>query len=212
MQVIRAYADSRDLESLRRDLGDGAPYLAQIVPTLRDRLGAGLDSASASSLESANARFVLFDSTARFFQLATRGEPLVLSFDDLHAADHSSLLLLRFLARELRDSRLLVVGAYRDVDAERDAAIRGSISDLSREGRRISLRGLAEVDVARLVERAAGTAPAESLVRAIHQRTEGNPLFVDEIVRALGAAGRIHDRSSRGCLGPAARSGARDPR
>ena len=36
--------------------------------------------------------------------------------DDLHAADEPSLLLLRFVAREIADSRLLVVCAYRDVD------------------------------------------------------------------------------------------------
>ena len=38
--------------------------------------------------------------------------------DDLHAADEPSLLLLRFVARELAASRLLVVGAYRDVDPD----------------------------------------------------------------------------------------------
>jgi predicted ATPase len=43
---------------------------------------------------------------------------LVVALEDLHAADRSSLLLLSFLARENRDSRLLLVGTYRDLEVQ----------------------------------------------------------------------------------------------
>ena len=68
------------------------------------------------ALESEGARFRLFDATAEFLRNASASRPLVLVLDDLHAADAPSLLLLRFLARELGSTRMLVLGAYRDVD------------------------------------------------------------------------------------------------
>ena len=46
-------------------------------------------------------RVRLFDATAEFLRVAGEQQPLVLVLDDLHAADPPSLLLLRFLAREL---------------------------------------------------------------------------------------------------------------
>jgi hypothetical protein len=63
-------------------------------------------------------RFRLFDAVARFLVAAAEPDGLVLVLDDLHAADAPSLLLLRFLAGEIAESRLLVLGCYRDADLE----------------------------------------------------------------------------------------------
>ena len=70
----------------------------------------------------------------------------MLVLDDLHAADEPSLLLLEFVARGLRDSRLLVVGAYRDVDPTLRDTLASTLAELARERvtRRIALGGLAE--------------------------------------------------------------------
>ena len=62
------------------------------------------------------ARFRLFDSLAAFVKRVAVAQPLVLVLDDLHAADEPSLLLLQFVARELAQSRIVIVGACRDVD------------------------------------------------------------------------------------------------
>ena len=53
--------------------------------------------------------------------------------DDLHAADEPSLLLLQFVARGLEDSRLLVVGAYRDVDPTLRDPLTAALAELVRE-------------------------------------------------------------------------------
>ena len=83
------------------------------MPELRELLP---DLAAASALDPEGARFRLFDATGEFLRSAAPRQPIVLVLDDLHAADEPSLLLLRFLARELGASRLLVLCAYRDVD------------------------------------------------------------------------------------------------
>ncbi|MCH7810957.1 MAG: tetratricopeptide repeat protein, partial [Chloroflexi bacterium] len=64
---------------------------------------------------------------------------------------------------------------------------------LSREGlsHRILLRGLTEHDVERFIEITAGVKPPAALVEAVYRETEGNPFFVNEVVRLLVADGRL---------------------
>ena len=124
---------------------------------------------------------------------AARAEPLVLVLDDLHAADEPSLLLLRFLAREL--GRQPAARRRRVPRRRPDAAA----TPLSRDARRARARAGDAPDRARRAERGRGRAttsscdrastPAPALVAAIHDETEGNPLFVGEIVRLLAAEG-----------------------
>ncbi len=56
------------------------------------------------------ARFCLFEAVTALFERAASAQPLLLVFDDLHAADDASVLLLQFLARDHRGAHLLVVG------------------------------------------------------------------------------------------------------
>lgn len=81
------------------------PYLAQLVPELRDRLP---DLPGPPPLDSEQARFRLFDAITTCLKRAAEARPLLLLLDDIHWADKPSLLLLRFLARKMAVSRLLV--------------------------------------------------------------------------------------------------------
>ena len=112
VQSLRGYIGERDSESLREQLGAGARDVAQFLPELRELLP---DLPEPPSLDPEAARFRLFDAVASFLTRAAEARPIVLVLDDLHAADEPSLLLLQFLVRGIGDSRLLVIGAYRDV-------------------------------------------------------------------------------------------------
>src|SRR5437867_2102515 len=112
VQVIRAYLRTVRLQGVA--VGAGAPYLAQLVPELGEQLRDL--SAPSISLQSEHARFYLFDAVATFLKSAAERMPLVLVFDDLQWADVPSLLLLQFLAHELRDARMLLLGTYREVE------------------------------------------------------------------------------------------------
>jgi tetratricopeptide (TPR) repeat protein len=119
----------------------------------------------------------------------------VIVLDDLHAADEPSLLLLQFVARQLGESRLLIVGAYRDIDPTPADPLRTTLMELAREPvtRSLELAGLGEPEVARFLELAAPGAPAAALAPAVHAETEGNPLFVGEILRLLAAEQRLDE-------------------
>jgi DNA-binding SARP family transcriptional activator len=189
VQSLRSYVEQCEREKLRAQLGSGAAEVAQIVPELRELFPA----LEEPGLESEGARFRLFDSTARFLQSAAADQPILLVLDDLHAADEPSLLLLRFVAGELGGSRILLVGTYRDVDPTVRDPLASTLAELARESvtRRIELRGLTEQDVGRYIELSAGTKAPAQLVTTIHEETEGNPLFVGEVVRLLATEGRL---------------------
>ena len=95
-------------------------------------------------------------STRRPNSCGTRRErrPIVLVLDDLHAADAPSLLLLRFLARELARSALLVIAAYRDVDPRPGQPLTELLAVAVREPvtSRLALGGLSEREVADYVD------------------------------------------------------------
>jgi DNA-binding CsgD family transcriptional regulator len=184
VQAIRSYARDRDLTSLRSEMGAGAEDIAEIVSDVRERL---TDLKRSPSLEPDQARFRLFDSITTFLKNAAQRQPLVIVLDNLHWADNASLLLLEFLSQELIGSRMLLVGTYRDADLSRRHPLSQIMGELTKDRlfQRVLLRGLAQEDVGRFIELASGITPPDRLVEAVHRQTEGNPLFVTEVVRLL---------------------------
>ena len=121
---------------------------------------------------------------------------MVLLLDDLHWADKPSLLLLEFVAREVSEARLLLVGTYRDVDVSRGDPLAQTLGELARQSasggfERVLLRGMTEEDVSRFIEVETGLKAPAPLVSDVHTRTEGNPLFVTEVVRLLVQEGEL---------------------
>jgi DNA-binding SARP family transcriptional activator len=182
------------LQALRRHLGSGAADLAQLLPELR-----GADAPEPPALEPDAARFRLFETVTSYLTKGAEQRPLVLVLDDLQAADEPSLLLLQFVARALGRSRMLVIGAYRDLDPLPCDPLVSTLAELVREPvtTTLSLRGLNEEDVARYLELTSPRAPAPGVAATVHAGTDGNPLFVAEVVRLLETEGRLDDPGSR---------------
>lgn len=188
VQVVRSYASQRSPDELSSEMGQGAVDIAQVVPEVAEALP-GLPSPP--HVEPASARFRLFDSMTSFLRSASRERPLVLVLDDLHWADTPSLLLLEFLARELAQARVLILAAFRQPSP--GDPLSQSLGDLSRQPitERIDLAGLTERQVARLVEMTAGVDPSAALIERVHRLSEGNPFYLNEIVRLLQEQGRL---------------------
>ncbi len=192
VQVLRAYLRSVESAELRAQLGPGARDIAQMLPELRDRLS---DLPAPVDTEAESARFQLFDSTATFLRNAAIASPLLIVLDDLHAADTPSILLLRFVASQMADMRVLLVGTYRDVELTPDHPLTAALADVAREPitRTLALAGLPVDAVDAFIRSSADVAPHDHLVTAVWRETNGNPLFVGEAVRLLSAEGRLND-------------------
>ena len=190
VQPIRSYVQQRDAEQLQSEMGPGAADIAEIVPEIRRKL---TDLELSPSLQPEQARFRLFDSITFFLKSAARSQPLMLILDDLHWADEPSLLLLSFLAQQLADSCIFVLGCYRDVELSRQHPLSATLAQLSREQvfQRHLLRGLSRDETGRLVEVTAGIRPNQPLVENVFAHTEGNPYFLTEVVRLLSQQGEL---------------------
>jgi tetratricopeptide (TPR) repeat protein len=146
------------------------------------------DASVVTAVDAEAARFQVFSAVAGELRAASAKAPILLVLDDLHVADLSSLRMLQFVARELRSLKLAIVGTRRDVDARMTPEMESMLAKIAREGRPLELRRLERVDVAGLVRaEAVGIADdlAAELEPAIWQASQGNPLFVGEIVRLL---------------------------
>lgn len=148
---------------------------------LEEGTGEGIAPAQPGS-----ARVAVFRCVVDRIAAAGAQRPLLLALDDLQAADAPSLLLLRFIARQLAELPVLVVGTCPEAGG---AAGQGGtpLLEALTDGRRLPLRGLGEADVACMVEHRTGQRASLAVVRRVHRLTEGNPLFVDEIVRLWAA-------------------------
>jgi DNA-binding CsgD family transcriptional regulator len=116
--------------------------------------------------------------------------------EDLHDADRGTLDLLLFLARNLQGARLLVLGTYRDVEVDRAHPLSAVLAELHRASNfaRIHLRGLSRGEVLHLLTVASRQRVPQPFAELVHRRTDGNPLFVHEILRYVIEEGLVERR------------------
>src|ERR687898_1771136 len=189
VQAIRAYARDADPVALAWQVGAGAAEVGQLIPEVSEKL----DVEPAKGLDTEEARFRLFDSVTSLLLAAARDRPLVIVLDDLHWADEPSLLLLRFAAKEVGSSGLVILGTYRDVELGRHHPLARVLGDISgsEASARIPLRGLTVAAVERYIEMTSGGPAPPGLATAVQEQTDGNPFFVGEIVRLLASEGKL---------------------
>ena len=126
-------------------------------------------------------RDVLFATVANELeQAAAAVGPMVLVLDDIHWADPSSLALLRFVVSVLPDLPAVLVLTARDDPLELSTAAADLLRELPPAVQRIPLGGLDSASTQALVMGVWGIAPA-AFVSEVHQRTNGNPFFVQEV-------------------------------
>jgi DNA-binding SARP family transcriptional activator len=189
VEMVRGWSSGASLDSLRERVGVRAADLAILfgefgAPPVDD----GQNVPTHPSGHDADARRLrFFDAVAALLGEIGATAPLVLIFDDLHWADRPTLQLLKHLVRGPQPRPALLLGTYRDAELEPDHALLELIGDARRENllRHVELGGLAEPEVAELVA-ALGVPSAEpAFVHALHGETEGNPFFIEEVVRHL---------------------------
>jgi DNA-binding CsgD family transcriptional regulator len=138
-------------------------------------------------------RAALFEAIrCAFADVAADGHALVV-LDDLQWSDQATLELLAALADPLRDLPVLAIAAYRSDGLARDHGVRRLRHDLRRAGQleELVLGPLDAGGTSELVAQTLGEPVALALARAIHDRTEGIPFFVEELAAALRVSGAV---------------------
>lgn len=114
--------------------------------------------------------------------------PLILVFEDLHWSDHSTLNFLSTVARRQEAARLLLIATYRAGDVDGQSPLRPLTQELLAHGQaqEVALEGLAPPEVAEYVDaRFAEHSLTPRFADVLHRLTEGNPLFVVNLVEDL---------------------------
>ena len=199
VEAITWDTDHAAPELLGERLGRYGGELTRLVPDLPER-APGLPAPLQSDPETEQYR--LFEAVTGWIAAASRDAPMLLVLDDLHWAAKPTLLLLRHVVSSGEPMRLLVVGTYRDTDLDRMHPLSEALADLRRreDVSRVSLTGLDAGGVVDFLERTAGHElddNGRALAAAIHAETEGNPLFVGEVIRHLAETGRVYERDGR---------------
>ena len=115
--------------------------------------------------------------------------PFILVIEDLHWSDYSTLDLISYMARRQDPARLMIVGTYRPVEVILgNHPLKGAKRELQAHGlcQELALEYLDEDAVTEYLNlRFPGNHFSRRLARTIHQRTEGNPLFMVNAVEYL---------------------------
>jgi DNA-binding CsgD family transcriptional regulator len=178
-----------------REIGE----LSVLVPSI-DRAMPGLPTPSTSDPESD--RYRLFSAVNAVLARATRAAPVVLVVDDLHWAGVPTLALLRFLARNTADERLLVIGTFRDTGDEVTEPLASCLAELHRlDGvTRLRMAGLDATSVEAFVAGATGQQLDDglrSVAATVAERSGGNAFYVCELWRHLVGAGVVSRAGGR---------------
>jgi tetratricopeptide (TPR) repeat protein len=183
-------------DKLRETLGDSAPQLAKLAPEIETRLGPFPQPPQLAPHEE---RLLFFDAVAQVFCNIARRQSLLFYADDLHWADRGTLWLLGHLLRRLQDERVLIVGAYRETELDRAHPLAKSLVDWNRErlSTRIVLRRFNSEETSDQLGALLGENVSGEFAVAVHRETEGNPFFVEEVLKALVERGSVRRESGR---------------
>src|SRR5688572_5223521 len=202
--------------AFRQAVAASAPELAKLMPEL-NRLFPGL--APPLQLPPELRQRYLFTNVREFLTRCGRFMPLVIFIDDMQWADESTLGLTQHLAQQLANLPIVVIAAYRDVEAPPIAASKGRFQSLldwvrgqprdvltpqaikaaldqlvgQRQARAIVLRPFTHADVQSALVSLGKPHPPARLVEKFADRTGGNPFFVVELFRHLKDDGRLFD-------------------
>ncbi len=133
----------------------------------------------------------LFEALLELIDELGREAPVVLWLEDLHWADRSTRAFCAFLARSVREERLLAVLTYRPDELSRRHPMRPLLAELERgsAAARIELAPFAHDEVEAQLTDILGGEPDREVVERVLARSEGNPLFTEELL-ASGLDGR----------------------
>jgi DNA-binding CsgD family transcriptional regulator len=180
--VLRGVLRSTPDDELAPLLAPARNDLARLLPELGE---AGSDLIVVDTLTASSGR--LFESAFGLLERLATERPLAIVFEDLHWADSSTLDLLAFLARNLTDERILLLGTYRTDELHRRHPLRPTLAELQRIGAvdRITLEGFDADEVHVLLTDLLGREVERDVAERVARRSGGLAFFVEELAAAI---------------------------
>jgi tetratricopeptide (TPR) repeat protein len=189
--IVREYVRWAPPLLVFKAVGALAPELVKLVPELGQKLGTIPPSTSAPGMPE---HVRLYEAVTQFFVSISRESPLALLLDDLQWFDDASMGLLRHMVHAIAAEHLLVVGAYRDQELEEQRSLSHSVAEINRErlSYTLPLKRLDFNSVLQMTRQTFGDKVPGGLPDLMYTKTEGNPFFVEEVLRSLVEEGAVY--------------------
>jgi DNA-binding SARP family transcriptional activator/tetratricopeptide (TPR) repeat protein len=194
VEMVEAAAREAPADVFRATLGDAAAELARMVPQLRRMFP---DIPPPLDLPPEQQRRYMFSSLADYIARLASSQPRLYVLEDLHWADDSTLLFLRYLAERLPSLPILVLATYRDPPIDITPLLAEMLSSCVRSphAHLLTVSRHSELEVADLLQSLSGHLPPPAVTAAFYAETEGNAFFVEELFRHLAETGRMLDET-----------------
>ncbi len=185
IEQLREFVRDSPPQLLYKVVGSYGAEAAKLVPEITTSIGP-VNTVSSGSVDQDRLRFM--DGIAQLMVNISKESPLLVVVDDMNWADAGSLDLMLTAARQVGGHRLLVVGIYRDVEVEEDSELFDFLYEVKREklGEVLTLKGLGPGDTGQLMAEVLGQDSVDPEFRdLVYAKTEGNPFFVEELMRSM---------------------------
>jgi predicted ATPase/signal transduction histidine kinase len=175
-------------------VGDNGQVIIEVIPELEKIIGPQPPALELSGTAAQNRFDLLFQN---FIHVFTKPEhPLVMFLDDLQWADSASLRLMQLLVAESATGYLLVIGAYRDNEVFAAHPLMLTLDAMAKAGATVNTLTLEPLSSESLNHLVAGTLNcdpywARPLADLAAQKTQGNPFFATQFLKALHQDGLI---------------------
>ena len=186
---------SSELEVWKRTIlqavGNNGQVITDVLPNLELIIGKQLPVPQLGVVETQNRFNLVFQNLIQ--SIASCEHPLVMFIDDLHWADYASLNFIKMIITNESNKNLLVIGAYRDNDANSICSSMSLIDEFIESNivtQTINLTELEENDLQLMLEETLVSFDTDlinlkELASCIHDKTLGNPFFVMQFLRGL---------------------------
>lgn len=182
IEALGQYIRNASPNKLLKQMSVIPQVLTSILPELSASVG---DVPVAYPLLPEQKRMRLYEAVGMFLEAISASHVLVLTLDDLHWADTSSLDLLCYIAKHHSKAKLLVVGTYREGDVEGNLALKRAITELARQRilTNVAVNPLSAEEIEALAVSYLGSSVSSALSQLLYTQSEGNPFFAEELLQ-----------------------------
>jgi predicted ATPase len=188
--------EQKDDAKLREVIGEHASQIAKLAPEVETRLG---PFPARHALPAHEERLLFFDAVTDVLARLAQRQSLLFYLDDLHWADGGTLWLLGHLVRNLREARVLIAASYRDTELDRAHPLAKALVEWNRERftTRIVLKRFNAQETRAQIAALLDENISGDFSEAVYRETEGNPFFVEEVMKALVEQGSVRRESGQ---------------
>lgn len=188
-------------DKIQSAVGDMGQALINIIPALEDIIGIQKPLPELRGEEVENRfRYIFMEFLS---VIASQKHPLVLFMDDLQWIDAATLKLLQIIQNDFSGPGLLVIGAFRSNEVEKNHPLMEMMQSFQSNGKPAQILTLDELtghDLENFLEDSLKSREyAQKITTTIHEKAGGNPFFIRRLLRCLYEDGQLRYDVKQGC-------------